>query len=191
MICVYFFYNGNGILRSITPHKPFIIQLKIESEFKRQLEALGFKPLPLAEKKISQPEPKVEVSKQKACKLNRFKKSTLTKEEAKSILKCDFMSLYFENCSYKTIAAFRLITGTNIIPTIEQAKRTIAAMSVFESRQYSKDYSIAVLVVTGVWIEPRPVHKGMSKQIKARCERRDINASYHGAKVFNTIHQKF
>ncbi|EGU38838.1 hypothetical protein VII00023_07264 [Vibrio ichthyoenteri ATCC 700023] len=145
----------------------------------------------MVEKKISQAKPKVEVSNQKACKLNRFKKSILTKEEAKSMLKRDFMSLYSENCSFKTIAAYRLITGTNIIPTIEQAKRTISAMSVFESRQYSKDYSIAVLVVTGVWIEPRPVHKGMSKQIKARCERRDINASYHGAKVFNTIHQKF
>ncbi|WP_305817567.1 hypothetical protein [Photobacterium leiognathi] len=69
--------------------------------------------------------------------------------------------------------------------TQEMAKRTVTQWHQMDSRIYRKDYAIAVLMLTGTWLPPKKQFKaGMSSQIKARCERRDINGSYKGTWVF-------
>ena len=54
-----------------------------------------------------------------------------------------------------------------------------------DSRVYRKDYAIAVSMLSGIWGLPKKLfNEEMSSQIKARCERRDINGSYKGTWVF-------
>ncbi|GEK16264.1 hypothetical protein [Aliivibrio fischeri] len=168
----------------------------MKSEFQRQLEALGFEKIqaPLKQLQENKTKPIVKKNKKvskstslilKSDKDKRFRKrkviqtTPLTKMEAKAILE----RLHSDNKSWGTqefATAYKLLTRRNTILSYEQSKDIIRRWHRFESRVYELDYSIALFIISGIWISPLPrLKEGMSKQVKARCERRDINGSYN------------
>ncbi|MFS1504797.1 hypothetical protein BCU13_015555 [Vibrio lentus] len=164
----------------------------MKSEFQNQLEALGFKrtqeiPKPSPKKKIkAKAKKKVKPTSLplKSDKEKRFRQRKvvdtpqLSKVEAKAILE----ALHSDNKNWETpkfSKAYRCLTGRKTILTYEQSQGIVRLWHKRESRVYELDYSIAVFIISGIWISPLPKQKqGMSKQVKARCERRDINGSY-------------
>lgn len=166
----------------------------MKTEMQRQLEALGFNPLPKPKPKPKS-KPKINKVKNEPLKkvhmqfpsVNSSKPknvSRMTENEAKVIVRQSYRnSKSWSDPQFG--AAIRCLTGQSTIMTQEMARRIVAQWHLMDSRFYRKDYSIAVLMLTGIWIPPKRQFKGgMSSQIKARCERRDINGSYKGAWVF-------
>lgn len=166
----------------------------MKSEFQRQLEALGFKKTENTTKKPIKKRVKAKTKKKKPKatslplkddKDKRFRrrrvldKPELSDSEAKQILE----SLHSDVQSWGSFdfsKAYRHLTGRKQIPTYEQAQSTIRRWYQLDDRVYELDYSIAMYIISGIWVAPKPKPKpGMSKQVKARCERRDINGSYN------------
>ncbi|WP_281544943.1 hypothetical protein [Grimontia sp. SpTr1] len=161
----------------------------MKTEFQRQLEALGFKSTKQEQREKCRKNTggdhfnkKKKIAGEPNYKRGR-RSTTLSLErmsldDAKSTIK----RLYSDSKNWQSRefgTAFRTITGQSVIPSREKAQEIVGLWHQFDSRHYEKKYSIAVLVLTGIWIPPkRKHHQGMSSQIEARCERRDINASY-------------
>ena len=169
----------------------------MKSEFQRQLESLGFKLLDDPNNKN-----KNKNSSNNNVNGDLYKKQSLGKKKHVKPIKKDYFSKVDENEAKKTIKrlysnpinwkspeflnAYFSITGSKQLMDYEQAKMIVSRFHHFENRKYEFTYSVALLLLSGIWITPqRKPYQGMSKQIKARTERRDMNASYVGARVFN------
>ncbi|EIJ0973303.1 TPA: hypothetical protein ACMDX1_000934 [Vibrio parahaemolyticus] len=124
-------------------------------------------------------------------KENKFKKRDnnssrkhLTEAEAKGIIK----RLYSQPDKWDDPVfkmAFRRLTGQSEVMSISEAKGVVYQWYHFEAKRYQLEYSIACLLLSGIWIAPKTrLKEGMSKQIQARCDRRDLNASYYGRWIF-------
>ncbi|OUJ44490.1 hypothetical protein BTZ05_03325 [Vibrio parahaemolyticus] len=161
----------------------------VKTEFQRQLEALGFtRKRPQSNKRESQkkiqqtPQIKSKPVPKKNCDIKPHKK--MTTAEAKVILRryCSQPDRWEEQ-EFKV--AFRVLTGQSNTMTLKEAKNAVGKWYCFESKYYQLEYSIACLLLSGIWFPPRSrLKEGMSKQVKARCERRDLNAGYMDTKVF-------
>ena len=157
---------------------------RMTSEFQRQLEALGFtrKDDTKASKKVSEHKNFKENKSIKRYKTRQRKQ--LTVEEAKSVV----MRLYsqpdkWDDPEFKM--AFRRLTGQSKVMSLSEAKGVVYQWYHFEAKRYQLEYSIACLLLSGVWIAPKTrLKEGMSKQIQARCDRRDLNAGFKGSWVY-------
>ncbi|TOA81204.1 hypothetical protein CGK18_23175, partial [Vibrio parahaemolyticus] len=124
-------------------------------------------------------------------KENKFKKRDnnssrkhLTEAEAKGIIKRIYSQPdKWDDPVFKM--AFRRLTGQSEVMSISEAKGVVYQWYHFEAKRYQLEYSIACLLLSGIWIAPKTrLKEGMSKQIQARCDRRDLNASYYGRWIF-------
>ena len=134
----------------------------MKTEFQRQLEALGF---------VAIKQSKAECSGSRV-KPNVIINNNLTEVEAKVIIK-----KYYSNPKNWQLpifgSAFRTLTGQNMILSPEKAMEVVSHRNLFESKFYDNEYSVAVLVLSGIWIPPKlKANDGMSKEIKARNGRR-------------------
>lgn len=157
---------------------------RMTSEFQRQLEALGFT-------RKDDTKPSKKVSEHKSFKENksikRYKtrqRKQLTLEEAKSVV----MRLYSQPDKWgdpEFKMAFRTLTGQSQVMSLSEAKGVVYQWYHFEAKRYQLEYSIACLLLSGIWIAPKTrLKEGMSKQIQARCDRRDLNAGFKGSWVY-------
>ncbi|ENK3144411.1 hypothetical protein AB3D27_001675 [Vibrio alginolyticus] len=164
----------------------------MKSEFQRQLEALGFQKTENTPKKPNKKKAKAKTKKKKPTSLplkddkdKRFRKRQVINKPKLSDLeaKKTLESLHSDTQSWGSISfsrAYKHLTGRKQIPTYEQAQNTVRRWYQLDTRVYELDYSIAMYIISGIWVAPKPKPKsGMSKQVKARCERRDINGSYN------------
>ncbi|ENP0849192.1 hypothetical protein ACM6XU_001761 [Vibrio parahaemolyticus] len=157
---------------------------KMTREFQRQLEVLGFtrKDDSKASKKAS--EHKIFKEKKSTKRYKTRQRKQLTVEEAKSKVR----RLYsqpdkWDDPEFKM--AFRTLTGQSKVMSLSEAKWVVSHWYHFEAKRYQLEYSIACLLLSGIWIAPKTrLKEGMSKQIQARCDRRDLNAGYMDTKVF-------
>ncbi|HHE0545421.1 TPA: hypothetical protein ACN362_001546 [Vibrio parahaemolyticus] len=124
-------------------------------------------------------------------KENKFKKRDnnssrkhLTEAEAKGIIKRLYSQAdKWDDPEFKM--AFRRLTGQSKVMSLSEAKGVVYQWYHFEAKRYQLEYSIACLLLSGIWIAPKTrLKEGMSKQIQARCDRRDLNAGFKGSWVY-------
>ncbi|MCR9591259.1 hypothetical protein NB475_18075 [Vibrio alginolyticus] len=146
--------------------------------------------------KVKHPYPKrakvsTKVSENKNFKENksikRYKtrqRKQLTVEEAKGIIKRLYSQAdKWDDPEFKM--AFRRLTGQSKVMSLSEAKGVVYQWYHFEAKRYQLEYSIACLLLSGIWIAPKTrLKEGMSKQIQARCDRRDLNAGFKGSWVY-------
>ncbi|ELB2291813.1 hypothetical protein QNZ73_004745 [Vibrio parahaemolyticus] len=157
---------------------------KMTSEIQRQLEALGFtrKGDAKASKKVSEHKNFKENKYIKRYKTRQRKQ--LTVEEAKGIIKRLYSQAdKWDDPEFKM--AFRRLTGQSKVMSLSEATGVVYQWYHFEAKRYQLEYSIACLLLSGIWIAPKTrLKEGMSKQIQARCDRRDLNAGFKGSWVY-------
>ncbi|MCR9907622.1 hypothetical protein NB545_09065 [Vibrio campbellii] len=108
----------------------------------------------------------------------------LTEVEAKGIIKrLHSQPDKWDDPEFKM--AFRTLTGQSTVMSLSEAKGVVFQWHHFEAKRYQLEYSIACLLLSGIWIAPKTrLKEGMSKQIQARCDRRDLNAGFKGSWVY-------
>lgn len=163
------------------------------TEFQRQLEALGFVATLKKDKPATKtPKPKVAQSERfdtgpskTTAPKNKTRPLTVKEEREKAEIIIRNMFKNPKNWEATTFRnAIKCVTGQSQILTCSEAASIVRQWKDFESRVYRLDFSLAVLLLTGKWIAPKRKQISDSKQIEARCERRDMNGSYVGRVIF-------
>ncbi|WP_318463222.1 hypothetical protein [Photobacterium leiognathi] len=161
-----------------------------ETEFQRQLEALGFKSTPENKTKRKNTSKVTSVHNNETAyrpQKQQAPTKTRTTAEAKQYAQMVINNMYGNHKNWESSTfrkAVKCVTGQNQILSHDEAKRVIRMYKDFPSKQYRLDYALAVLLLSGKWFPPKKKSIFDSKQTEARCSRRDLNGSIVGRHVY-------